>query len=226
MDRQKLRRRSVELRQAGMSYPDIQHELGVKVPKSTLAYWVRDVSTPDSYQEILKEKNRSHLAKARRLSHDLRKAMRKEYLGGILRANASLEKYLNDPGTAKLILVTLYLGEGSKNPKRGGLVFGNSDPSIIRLFLRTLRSSYVLDESKFRCTVQCRADQDTDSLNDYWSQLTKIPLRQFYAPRVDRRSLGKKTFKKEYRGVCRIDYFSAKILIDLLSGIKVLTRGL
>ena len=36
----------------------------------------------------------------------------------------------------------------------------------------------------------------------------------------------KKRREKTIKGVCRIDYFSAEVLIDLLSSIKVLTRGL
>lgn len=108
----------------------------------------------------------------------------------------------------------LYLCEGSKR-NGGSLCFGNSDPTIIRLFLRLFRICYPVDEGKFRCTVQCRADQDLKQLPLFWSKVTQIPLNQFYRSRVDQRTIGLPTKKVDYKGVCRIDYFSAAIYNEL-----------
>lgn len=226
MSREELKRKSIALRQKGMSYSMIQEKLGVKVPKSTFAYWFRDVQIPTLYIESLKRDNLKHLIKARKLSRDLRMLNRQNYLQGFFKRNLPLKDHLANPDIAKIVLTILYLGEGSKNPKRGGVVFGNSDPAIIKLFLTLMRRCYEIDEAKFRCTVQCRSDQNLEELNRFWARTTGIPLHQFYTPRIDSRSQGKKTEKRGYKGVCRLDYFSAEILIDLLSGIKVLTRGL
>ncbi len=121
---------------------------------------------------------------------------------------------------AKLMLVMLYLGEGAKN-KKGSLMLGNSDPAIVRLFLQLLRKCYKIDESKFRCTVQCRADQDINFLEKFWSNVTQIPSRQFYKARIDPRTIGKPTKKSDYKGVCVIDLFSAHIFneIKIIAGL-------
>jgi len=92
--------------------------------------------------------------------------------------NNHLPFVLKNKNTAKIALAMLYLGEGSKNPKRGSLMFGNSDPLVMSLFLDLLKYCYEIDESKFRCTLQCRADQNIEELEDFWSRVTRIPLSQ------------------------------------------------
>jgi hypothetical protein len=54
--------------------------------------------------------------------------------------------------------------EGTKG-NRGSLRFGNSDPFVIDLFLNLMEKCYSIDKKKFRCTVLCRADQDTKELD-------------------------------------------------------------
>ncbi|HLD21589.1 MAG TPA: hypothetical protein VJB65_01705 [Patescibacteria group bacterium] len=126
---------------------------------------------------------------------------------------------------AKIALAMLYLGEGTKCQGRCTITFGNSNPIIIRLFLALLRKCYPIDESKFRCTIQCRADQNIENLTHYWTSVTNIPLHQFYKSRIDKRTIGKITMKPKYNGVCRIDYFSSAIYLDLLAAIDNLTMG-
>lgn len=86
---------------------------------------------------------------------------------------------------------------------------------MISLFITLLRSCYPLDESKFRLTVQCRADQDLDQLSTYWQKITGILLIQHYSPRVDKRSIGKITLKPKYKGVCVVEYFKTNIQCEL-----------
>jgi len=76
---------------------------------------------------------------------------------------------------------------------------------------------------KLRCTVQCRADQHIPLLERTWAQVTKIPRRQFYDARVDPRTIGTRSYKKNYPGVCRIDYFSAHVYHELTMVGKIIT---
>jgi len=101
-------------------------------------------------------------------------------------------------------------------------MFGNSDPPIITLFLSLLRRCYNIDENKFRCTLQCRADQNIPKLEKFWSQVTKIPMPQFYKARIDPRTIGKPSRKPDYKGVCRIDYFSGDIFMELKQIMEVI----
>ena len=133
-----------------------------------------------------------------------------------------LGKLIKNKDIAKISLAMLYLGEGSKT--RSSLMFGNSDPTIISLFLRLLRYCYKIDEDKFRCTLQCRADQDIQKLEKFWSNITNIPLSKFYKARVDPRTIGKISKNPEYKGVCRIDYFSADIFNELTKVIEAIDK--
>lgn len=120
-----------------------------------------------------------------------------------------------------MILATLYLAEGGKHGN-GLIQLGNSDPGVIRLFMDLMRYVYSIDPSKLRCTVQCRADQNIPALEKFWSSITQVPLSQFYKARVDQRTVGVKSIKKDYKAVCRIDYFSAHVYNDLLVAGKIL----
>lgn len=124
-----------------------------------------------------------------------------------------------------IALAMLYLCEGSKQPNRASITFSNSDQMIVRMFLRLLRRAYDVDPSKFRCTVQGRADQDFEQLERHWSRVTGVPLTQFYASRIDARTHGKPSKKVDYKGVCRIDYFSAAIYQELAVIGSLLTEG-
>lgn len=90
------------------------------------------------------------------------------------------------------------------------------------MFLKLLEYCfYDYDVNKIRCTVQCRADQNTKELEKYWHTVTHVPKRHFYKTRVDKRTFGKKTLNKNYKGVLRIVYLSSNTQLDLeaLSGL-------
>ena len=95
--------------------------------------------------------------------------------------------------------------------------FGNSDPGIIKLFLNLMRECYPIDETKFRCTVLCRADQDANELEKFWRRITDISKKKFYKTRVDARTIGKPSRKLDYKGVCVINYLSASVYYDLFT---------
>jgi len=203
-----------ELRQNGLTYGEIIKTLQLSVSKSSLSFYCKSVVLPAGHEDKIKRLNVENLFKARILARRQQQETRKTYLKNLYLNNQHLRNKVDDLDTAKLLLASLYLAEGGKT-QRGSLVFGNSDPKIIKLFLFLLRKAYIIDERKFRCTVQCRADQDTEGLKNFWSNITRIPIGQFYKAQVDRRTLGKKTLKQGYFGVCRIDYFSAGIFNEL-----------
>ncbi len=137
---------------------------------------------------------------------------------------SSFGPYLTTLTEKRAVLGALYLAEGTKGD-RSGLTFGNSDPEIVRLFLSLLRECFVLDEAKFRCTLQARAGQDIAVLEDFWCRVTGIPMSKFYGARIDQRSGGKLTRKPDYKGVCRIDYLSTALLYEVLAIGRILTKG-
>lgn len=217
-----LRHKAVSLRRRGRTYSEIKKHLGLAIPKSTLSYWCKDIKFTESQKIRIDRISKRNLDKARTRALLVNSLRQRKYLALIEQRVRYLRKLPEDADTAKLLLGALYWAEGTKNP-RSCLTFGNSDPNLVRFFLRLLRFSYDIDEKKFRCTVQCRADQNTKQLEKYWSGLTTIPLSQFYSSRIDPRTKGKPSKKKEYQGVCRINYFSAEIFHELIAISKILS---
>ena len=220
-----VKKQAVKLRKEGKTYSEIIKILGINIPKSTISYWCGSIRLPADYPQKIREINLSVLNKARTYAVRAKHIVRLDEIKSIHEENFHLIKLLDNKDVAKIALAMLYLGEGMKNRKRGSLMLGNSDPTTICLFLGLLRKVYGIDERKFRCTLQCRADQDVRGLEKFWSNVTKIPLNQFYKAQVDRRTVGKPSKKADYKGVCRIDYFSAKTFAELLEIPQILHKG-
>jgi hypothetical protein len=224
VDRREIKEKAIKLRKQGKTYSEIQESLNVVIPKSTLSYWCRGIKLSKKYFERIRKITLRNAQKGREIALVVNRAKREKYLRSVADRNKHLVNVLKNKDIAKIVLAILYLGEGGKNQK-GSLLFGNSDPFVISLFLHLLRFCYDVDERKFRCTLQCRADQNIKKLEKFWSQITKIPLTQFYKARVDPRTIGRPSRKKDYKGVCRIDYLSADLYIELMQIPKIIYGG-
>ena len=217
-----LKKNVQNLRAEGKTYSEINKLLGTHISKSTIATWCHDIKLPTDYISKLKKINFINFRKMREVFEKNREEKHKIFFRNMELQNQRLfQLYEKSFDAKKLILVILYLTEGSKS-KRGSLMFGNSDPLIVKAFVDLMRKCYKIDESKFRCTVQCRADQDIQELESFWFKITGIPLKQFYKARVDKRTIGQESRKKDYKGVCRIDYFSSAVDLELKYIAKVL----
>lgn len=219
-----LRGQAVALRRQGKMYAEIERILRKRISKSTLSYWCKGVPLPGGYGRKLKLFNLANLERARQKAAVVNRVKRQQRIEALVKKNKHLADFLDNQDAAKVALAILYLAEGSKTTS-ATVVFGNADPFVITLFLRLLRFCFVVDESKLRCTVQCRADQNIPELEHFWSKLTKIPPRQFYPAQIDPRTKGKPTRKKDYRGVCRIVYFSAPTFYELQQIVTIIHAG-
>jgi len=215
--------KAISLRKRGKTYSEIRL-LIPEVPKSTLSDWLSTLELSDQQKEKLSRNINRKLVKARIQSILAAKNKRDKYFSDIENNNFNFINLLNNnKQAAKLVLAALYLGEGTKSMK-GSLRLGNSDPGIIKLFLKLLRSCYTIDEAKFRGTVLCRADQDIRTLEKFWVKVSGISKKQVYKARIDPRTIGKPSRKLDYKGVFVIDYFSASIFHDLLVLGKMMSK--
>lgn len=208
--------RAVELRKLGKTYGEIRNIIGKNIPKSTLSLWCNKIYLTSEQRKIIDKKVIENCKKGMEVAWIVNRERRKKYLKSIVNRNKHLSKILKNRDIGKVALSMLYIGEGSKGFNRSSLRFGNSDPFVIDLFLNLMRKCYTIDEKKFRCTILCRADQNIGKLETFWTDITKIPLSQFYKTRIDSRTIGKPSKKIDYKGVCAIDYFSADLFLDLI----------
>ena len=196
-----IRKKVRELRLKGKTYAEINRELNLSVPKSTFSYWFRDLLLPPSAVERIASVSSANLKRGRKIMSANRVKAREMRIKTLHTNNRPLYRlFTKNTHAQKIALAILYLAEGSKT-NRSSIMFGNSNPPTVKLFVSLLRSCFKIEESKFRATVQCRADQDAGELQRFWSRITAIPARQFYKAHIDKRSVGKPTKKANYKGV-------------------------
>ncbi len=210
-----LKKKVIRLRKNGKTYGEIKRILGKNLSKSTLSNWCSNVFLTRLQKEKLRMVMSAGSERGRFAARLVLRLKRKEYFRSLKKKIMPIVNVIRNKDVKKIAAAMLYLGEGSKF-RRGSLCIGNSSPEIISLFLYLLRNSYNINESKFRCTVQCRADQNIKELEKFWSNVTKIKLSQFYKARIDSRTIGKLSKKLDYKGVCRLDYFSAELFNELM----------
>ena len=225
MDRKSLRTIATKLRMKGKTYSEICTLLGQTIPQSTLSYWFRGVQLSHRAIQRREKTVQIMLHKARYAALKTKRNMQVAYLESVQTRNLHLGKLVPNRDIAKIILAMLYLGEGAKNSRRASVMLGSADPRIILTFLSLMRYCYPIIESKFRCTVQCRADHDTKQLERFWQQTTQIPHAQFYRTRIDPRTIGIPSKKLDYKGVCRIEYLSADVFHDFLAIAEIVVTG-
>ncbi len=76
-----------------------------------------------------------------------------------------------------MFALALYAGEGAK--RDGSVIFANSDPALVRVFLRYLRSEFAVEEDKLRVRLYLHADLDLETAVSFWSDVTAIRREQF-----------------------------------------------
>ncbi|REK88510.1 hypothetical protein DY245_20700 [Streptomyces inhibens] len=173
-----LRAKARELRLQGMTYDEIQVELGCS--KSSISLWVRDLPkpAPRTREEASAIARRGWEATLKRREEERQETKRI--------ATAEIGE-LTDRELL-LVGVGLYWSEGSKSkPYRLSerAVFINSDPDMIRIYLRWLRLLGVKPE-RLRFHVHIHESADVGAAERFWADLVGI----------DRSDLGKTTLKK------------------------------
>lgn len=206
-----------ELRSKGQTYTEIRNTLDLKIPKSTLHSWFKDVLLPKEYNNKIAKLNREHLKKARLIGIEKSKIKRQEFLRSLDKINLKTARLIHNYDTAKIALAMLCLGEASKYKASRSFSLGSTDPRIIIIFLTLLKKCFNFKQIKVQCTVQCRADQNIEELEKFWLGITKIPKTQFYKAQIDPRTIGKPTLNKNYKGVLKVDYLDIRIQLELES---------
>ncbi|MFH1253635.1 MAG: hypothetical protein V1664_04900 [Candidatus Uhrbacteria bacterium] len=214
-----LQNQAKQLRLLGFTYSEISQKLK-GVPKGTLSSWLKNVKISNRAKKRIKKVQTKKLQHTRKLAALANQKKYRNFQTELTLKNTKLINNLWNKKLSKIFLALIFMCEGSK--AGGCITFGNSDPGIIKLFLRFLRECYELDEKKFRCTLQAREDQNIKLLEAFWSKVTGIPKNLFYKARIDSRTIGKKSKKKDYKGVCRINYFSAFVYHDLQNLISLI----
>ena len=109
----------------------------------------------------------------------------------------------------KIAGIMLYWAEGTL--KGTTVDFANSDPEMIKVFLKFLRNVCGVDERRLRIYLYCHSYCDVERLKAYWHEITKISLGQFTKPYIREGSANLSKRKLLY-GLIHIRYNDKKLL--------------
>jgi transposase len=188
-----LHARARELRGQGLDYEDIAAALGVS--KSSVSLWVRDMPRPErlSYEECCKrsaEGSRVYWEAERPAREARREAVRVAAAGqiGVLSKREVI-----------IAGAVAYWCEGAKNKpyrRQDRVVFINSDPGLVKFFLRFLDEAGVAP-AQLRFRVQIHETADIAGAERFWRGVTGAEPARFHRatlkrhnPRTVRKNVG------------------------------------
>ncbi len=197
------KRKAFNLRKKGYSLKEISDNLGIA--KSTSSLWLRNFPISLKIKKKLLEKQKNGREKGILFS------VKKKEISENFAKKESIKTLQNinlNKNYCRLICALLYWCEGGKYDN--GVFFTNSDPKMIRLFLKLFRKSFVLDENKFRVCLHLHKYHFSKKQIEYWSNLTNISKKQFTKP-YQKNNTGKRV-RKNYQGCVSVRYHDVNIL--------------
>ncbi len=211
-----LHARARELREQGLDYEEIAAALGVS--KSSVSLWVRDMPRPErlSYEEC-----RKRSAEGSRLYWETERPAREARREEVRAAAAAQIGTLSD----REILIAgaiAYWCEGEKSKphrRQARVVFINSDPGLIKFFLRFLGEAGV-EPAQVRFRVHIHETADVTEAGKFWQEVTGAGPARFHRvtlkrhnPRTVRKNVG-----ADYHGCLIVSVMQGADLYQRIEG--------
>jgi transposase len=197
--------KAVRLRERGYSLKEVSKK--IEISKSTASLWLRNVSMTKEGVARLAGLSVAGAEKAK-----LTKKNKKDRLLHKLNKDAewTVSGIKFHKKNLRLFLALLYWCEGSKTERR--VVFMNSDPKMIKIFMFLIRGAYKLEEDKFSAFLHLHDYHNRREMINFWSDLTGIDKERISV--YNKKHTG--TRKKEgYKGCLSIRYGDVRILDEI-----------
>ena len=201
-----------KLRSDGKSINEIKDIL--KVSKSSVSNWVRDIKLTKEQIEILKMKNPIYNNELKRLGIiNYYKKQRKEYqkIGNILMKNNEIDF---------IVGCMLYWCEGAKD--KNVFHFCNSDKEMIGIMIKFLKKYFSKFINNIILDIYCYSNSglNSDKIKNHWKKITglynnKINIKMDY----DKRTTSGNKIKYPY-GICHIKINRTEVVQKVFGGIK------
>jgi hypothetical protein len=209
--KKETRAKACELRRQGHSIKEIADAL--KVSRSSVSLWVRDITLTADQLQALKERQRlwgaQNAGASRNRAHAAAQRQQYQQAG---RAQADRGSALHMMGCM------LYWAEGAKD--RNGLNFVNSDPHMLRLFVRFLREELVVADDEMALYIHCHTEDgaEIDRITTYWLTLLHLPPSAF---RKVLFKVGSQTRRNNLpNGVCSVRVYRTDLVQHIFGAIQ------
>ena len=200
-----IKRQAIRLRRNGESLVTIARKLGIA--KSTASLWLVNVLLPNAAARKIQKTIQNGRAKGLALMQVRRKTEQDARLKEASKFINTHRLYANKT-YLRLIGALLFWCEGSHSNTQE-VRFTNSDPHLVSVFLHAIRSSFPLEERKFRALIHIHEYHDDLKQKHFWSKITKIPLDRFTKSYIKPHTGLRK--RENYPGCISIRYGSASI---------------
>lgn len=205
-----IRREAIALRKRGLSYNEIRKELNNAVAKSTLSLWLKNVPLKPEHKRRLYTKQIAILSRGPQSQRERRMREVEEIIGI---AEREIARPLSKE-VLKLFGAALYWAEGSKT---GNFEITNSDPSLIVFMVQWFRRMFGVQPSQLKVHVNLYPQQNENDIKKFWSDITKIPLKNF----------GKSFIKPAGKGYKKNNLYYGTVKVRVMKGVdmKYITFG-
>jgi len=205
------------LRIKGMSLNQIYNR--TSVPKTTIRSWIKDIRLSENQLIIFKNRIQKKLQEGRIRKQKVQKELRiKNEITLMNKGKNELKKL-----TRRELLIAgiaLYWGEGFKNKHEHRLGFCNSDPEMIRFYIKWLKEILKIKNENIilRLTLNESYKEKSDEIVTYWERMTKIPKKQFTKSFYQKTKWKKQYDNNNYYGVLRIHVKESLNFLLLMRG--------
>lgn len=176
------------LRNQGKSIRDITKI--IKVSKSTVSIWCNDIFLSNLQKENLNKIDLVKLKKGSLIAGENRK---KERINRVKYYQSIGIRKIGNLSKRELFLIgaALYWAEGDKKQRR--VVFINSDPEMVLIFVNWLNVCLNIPKDRLYCRIEINQIHQNRFLDiqNYWSNLTNIPINQFRQPSFKKSKVNK-----------------------------------
>ncbi|GAA3335936.1 hypothetical protein GCM10020358_06180 [Amorphoplanes nipponensis] len=226
-----LRARAVALRQGGATVPEIAAALSIS--KSTAYLWVRHLPLDETSEQAQRRRSEH----SRRVSETRWEPLRKKRDADRAAINDDQAAWVDELSDreVRLLGAVAYWCEGTKakpwQPNRCRVTFINSDPGLIRLFLRFLES-WGEDRQVLRYRISIHESADAEAAGRWWAEEVGVPFEIFRRPtlKTHNPSTVRHNVGDPYRGCLVVDVPESRTLYwkieGLMGGIAAAMRSI
>jgi transcriptional regulator with XRE-family HTH domain len=203
-------------RECGVAVKEIARLVGVS--QSSVSQWVRDVPLTPEQLEVLRQANPAYNRQLRGANRNAEKGRARRTA---FQEEGRLLARLGEPFHAAGAM--LYWAEGDKRSKNAARL-SNSDPEVLRYFLRFLRTYFDALDAKLRITCHLFADHLERQLEieKFWLNTCELPetcLRKSFVNVYSKYSQKKRKNKLPY-GTCHLIVHDTRIVQSIFGSIQ------
>jgi len=172
-----LKEKVINLRKQGLSYSEILKQ--IPVAKSTVSLWLRSINLSKKQKQRLTEKKKLSSLRGAQKKKDLRILLTKKIYDESKKDIKTISKR-----DLFILGIALYWAEGSKEKENhygSGVRFSNSDPEMIKLFVKWLKDigNVQRKDIYFDIYLHENSKNNVKNIKKFWSNSTGFPLNYF-----------------------------------------------